>query len=214
MRNQGMSYSRIKEEVQVSNSTLSSWLQDFPLSQEQLLRLRSKDRQIERCRNTKMTKRKARHDNIYIRARTTVGQLAKREIFISGLFLYWAEGTKAGRDVVCLANTDPNMILFFIHWLELQGVSKERLRVRLHLYKDMNERTVTAFWVQALQLPESQFRRPYIKKTSFEKRRNYKGRFGHGTCNLFAFGRDLHESTLMQMKYIRDLFSYVDLPKE
>jgi hypothetical protein len=121
-----------------------------------------------------------------------------------GLFLYWAEGTKASPGVVTMTNTDPMMIRFFMTWLGLEGIDKSRMQVRLHLYADMNIEKESLFWQQSLGLLESNFKRPYIKESTYEKKRNYKGRFGHGTCNLMVSNTTLYERVMMGIKYIAD----------
>lgn len=89
-----------------------------------------------------------------------------------------------------------------MRWLEVQGVHKSRMYVRLHLYADMDIQKETNYWSATLGIPTAAFRKPYIKKSFFNKRRNYKGRFGHGTCNLLFNNRDLYELIMMSIKYL------------
>lgn len=183
MRKEGMSYSAIKEALGVSKGVLSVWLRDYPLSRERINELRgNSERRIERYRETRARKREERMRFTYESAAREIGTLSDRELYLSGLFLYWAEGTKASRGTVCMTNTDPSMLLFFIRWIEAQGVVRARLKVKLHLYSDMAVEAETAYWEHTLGLPRTVFMKSYIKITTFDKPKNYKGRFGHGTC--------------------------------
>lgn len=203
MRKNGASYSQIKADLGISKSTLSGWLQDYPLSPERVKELRTKtEQQIERIRETKARKRAARIESVYTHAAHQIGALSEREFFLAGLLLYWAEGTKASPSVVCMTNTDPAMILFFLRWMEAQGVQKSHLQVKLHLYADMDIEKETRYWAGILSMPLSSFRKPYIKKSFFDKRKNYKGRFGHGTCNLSFNNRDMYEFIMMSIKHL------------
>jgi hypothetical protein len=66
------------------------------------------------------------------------GNISDRDLFIAGFFLYWAEGGKTRRNTLVLTNTDPNMLKNYLSWLKLLKVSKDKLKIKLNLYKDMN----------------------------------------------------------------------------
>src|SRR3989344_6226469 len=193
LRLKGKSYSEIKKILGISKGTLSGWLQKYPLSKEQIRQLRDLNpRRIENFRNTMRKKREDRLQKAYLRAKTKIGLLHDREIFLTGFFLYWAEGTKTTKYTTALANTDPSMLKFFIEWLQLLGVDKNKLKIRLQLYTDMDIRKQTLFWSRELRLPLSCFRKPYIKKSKLE-RIKYKGGFGQGTCNVIFGNRDVND---------------------
>src|SRR3989344_1800570 len=119
MRLKGMSYSQIREKIKVSKSTLSLWLEKYPLSRERICALRDwSPKRIESSRNTKLGKRQEKLEIIYKQISRKIGALSKRDLFNAGLFLYWGEGTKSARDMVILTNTDPATIKYFINWLE------------------------------------------------------------------------------------------------
>ncbi len=184
LRKLGHSYSQIKNSVSVSKSTLSLWLKEFPLSKSQIDLLRGKNPQrIERFRNTM----KAKKDN---------------EEQIAGLYLYWGEGTKTASCTVAVTNTDPDVLRFFLKWLDLFGVDTSKLRVVLHLYKDMDIQKETKFWSLYLKIPLSQFRKPYIKNTRFCDI-TYRSGFGHGTCSVLYLDKELYLFVKSGLKYIR-----------
>lgn len=202
MRKKGMSYSQIKAKLGVSKSTLSGWLYNMPLSEKRIKELRDFNPiRIEKYRNTMRVKREARLDSVFKKVSDDIGFFSKRDLFLTGLFLYWGEGTKAQRNLVALTNTNPGMLKFFIKWLETFGVKRKNLKVKLHLYSDMNVKTSLDFWSKELKIPISQFRKSYIKKTEL-KSITYKNGFGRGTCCVMFDDRDLWEYIIMGIKYI------------
>jgi len=207
MRQKGMSYSQIKEKLKVSKSTLSGWLSGMPLSEKRIRELQADSPiRIERYRNTMRAKKDARLEEVYRKVSRDIGELSKRDLFLAGLFLYWGEGTKAQNSLVALTNTNPAMLKFFIKWLKLFGVESKDLKVKLHLYSDMNIKKSLNFWSQELKVPLSQFHKSYIKKTDL-KSITYKNGFGKGTCSVILGNRDLWEYIMMAIKYIAEASS-------
>ncbi len=207
LRLQGKSYSEIKQKIGISKSTLHYWLKDYPLSNEQIRALRDfNPRRIENFRNTMQKKREERLHGFYKRARKDIGVIRTRSLFLAGFFLYWAEGLKAGKSQIGLANTDPAMIRCFIRWLEILGAPKKRLHVRLHLYSDMDIGIYTQFWSKEIDIPFLQFEKPYIK-ASKRASISYKGRFGHGTCNIRLYDQSVTSYVLMGVRHIAEVFN-------
>lgn len=205
MRLKGMSYSQIKSTIKVSKSTLSLWLEKYPLSQERIKELRDwNPRRIENSRNTKLKKRQEKLKNIYKDVSREIGLLSDRDLFIAGLFLYWGEGTKSSRDMVAFTNTDPSMVSFFIKWLKLMGVKKSDLKIKLHVYSDMDFKKEISFWSKFLNISIENFRKPYIKDSKFSDL-TYRNSFVHGTCSVIYGSSELHNKIIMALKYLRDI---------
>jgi hypothetical protein len=201
----GYSYSQIKKELGTPKGTLAGWLKDLPLSEERIMELKqSGHRSVEKFRNTMLRKRENRLEKVFKKVSDDIGKLTNRELFLSGLFLYWGEGWKTNSCTTALTNTNPKMIRFFIKWLEFVGVKRERIKIHLHLYSDMDIQSAIEYWVKELGIPCSQFRNPYIKK-SMQSSITYKAGFGRGTCNVIFENRDLSEYVMMGLKYIQTL---------
>ncbi|TSC90030.1 MAG: Uncharacterized protein G01um10145_461 [Microgenomates group bacterium Gr01-1014_5] len=204
LRKQGFSYSYIKEQLQVSKSSLSLWLRGYPLSREQINKLRANsEKRIERFRETWRIKTTTRRKAVYDHQKKLLLPLTKRELLIAGLFLYWGEGAKTTPFATSLSNTNPKVVKFFLYWLiKILKVPKDKITIRLHLYKDMDQKMEIAFWSKELRIPEGKFIKPYIKETTL-RGLTYKG-IGHGTCNLIVNGRDLIEKILMSIEVVSD----------
>lgn len=205
LRKQELSYSQIKQELKVSKSTLSYWLRDYPLSKKRINELgANNEKRIERYRETRRKAKERRLQETYDKQKKKIFPLNKRDLFVAGLFLYWGEGAKRISKEVAVSNTDPSVILFFMKWLKgTFNISKDLLKFRLHLYNDMDIEKEISFWADILCVPKKQFRKSYIKKTSF-LRINEKGGFGHGTCNAGINNARLSEQVLMTIKAVSD----------
>lgn len=207
LRKQGYSYSYIKEQLQVSKSTLSLWLRNYPLSRERINELRANsEKRIERFRETWRKKNEVKLKVVYNAQKEKLLPLSQRELLIAGLFLYWGEGSKTIPSVTSLSNTNPKVVKFFLYWLkEVIKVSTERIVVRIHLYKDMDQEKEIDYWSKQLKISKTRFRKPYIKETTL-RGLTFKG-FGHGTCNLIVGGRDLTDRVLMSIEAITDEYT-------
>lgn len=212
LRVQGKSYSQIKAILGLSKSTLSYWLRDYPLSKERVRELRDCNQiRIERYRETMRIKKSVRLERVYKVQKKRIAIFSTRDLFIAGLFLYWGEGAKTRVSDLVISNTDPAVIKFFIFWAKKSlKVPKEKMRIYLHLYKNMNSQKEIDFWSKILTIPRSQFGKPYIKKTSTYQI-NHKGGFGHGTCNVVVGNVRIAEMVLMGIKVIQKRFSALRL---
>ena len=204
LRAEGKTYTEIKQVLGVGKGTLSAWLADMPLSSEQMKNVRDwNPRRIEHFRETMRKKRETRLQDAYVKAKKDIGRLTHRDLYIAGLYLYWGEGNKSGQANVGISNTDPSVILAFLDWVKIMGIPREKLHVRLHLYKDMNIQKETQYWSDTLRIPLAQFRKPYIKE-SLLSGLTYKNGYGHGTCNLRFENMPMWEYITMALKYIRE----------
>ncbi len=199
------SYSELKRKFGVSKSTLSGWLKDYPLSKDRINSLRANsEKRIERYRNTMALKQALKRKTAYDKISKEIKKINDREIFLCGLFLYWAEGGKTRNAGIALTNTNPLMLKFYLKWLNLIGVPKERLKIHLHLYSDMNVSKEITFWSKILGISEKKFQKPYIKKTSLDSL-TYKNGFGHGTCSIVYDNKSISDYVLMGLKRIQEL---------
>jgi hypothetical protein len=207
LRKEGKSYSEILKIIKVSKSSLSLWLKDIPLTEDQIKRIKgNKERAIERFIETMKLKRQKRLLDYYTKQKEKWLPLSDRELFLSGLFLYWGEGNKASRNTVSVSNTDPNVIKFSILWMiRSLNVPKNKIKVSLQLYSDMNIDKSIDYWIKELNIPIEQFNKSYIK-TSTRSLIDQKG-FGHGTCSVSIQNTVIKENLLMAIKAIADFYS-------
>ena len=200
-----MSYSQIKEEVPVSKGTLSVWLRDYPLSQKHIKRLRdNSSKRIENYRNTMAKKKEDRRKGVYDEVGKYLGKFSDRDYYMAGLFLYLGEGLKTQDYTVSVANTNPVVSKLFIKWLELLEADRSKIKVKLHLYRNMDLDKEVEFWSKELSISKKNFMKPYIKESKSD-RINYSNSFNHGTCNVVYHGRDIADKVKMCLKYVENM---------
>lgn len=113
-----LSYNAIQIKPGVPKSTLSYWLKEHPLNEDEILKLRRKawlkgEASRERFRNTMRIKRECLEKDVYEKQRERMANLNDKSFFVAGLMLYLGEGDKKSQVRIGLANTDPAVIQFF-----------------------------------------------------------------------------------------------------
>jgi hypothetical protein len=206
LRKQGMSYSQIKKVIPLSKSTLSRWLRNLPLTKERIRELRDNNAQrIERYRETRRRNWEKRLNSTLKEERKKLIPLTNKQLYLAGLLLYWGEGLKSLKGSVSLNNTDPKIVKFYLYWLiRVLKVNKKNLKVYIHLYDDMDINKEIHFWSTELNIPLTQFNKPYIKKSKREWL-NQKG-FSHGTCTVIISNVLLKEKIMMGIRAIADYY--------
>ena len=88
-----------------------------------------------------------------------------QKLLLSGLCLYWAEGSKANKAAVDFANCNERMLLIFLKMLrEIYVVDESRLRVYIYCFANQNSEELIKYWSLQLKIPPTQFSKPYIRK--------------------------------------------------
>ncbi|MEK7121623.1 MAG: helix-turn-helix domain-containing protein [Patescibacteria group bacterium] len=205
LRLTGQTYSSIRTKLNVNKSTLSDWLKNIQLSKEQLEKISSDTiaRRVETYINTTRIRRQKISEAFYKDQKKKLLPLSKRDFLIAGLFLYLGEGAKSDRSRIQITNSDPAIIRFSIFWInKILGIQKEKLRVQLHLYKDMDIENEIKFWLDETSLKREQVIKPYIKKTSSLKINHPS--FGHGTCSVYCHDAILKDEFMAGIRVIMD----------
>ena len=99
LRREGLSYSEILKKIPVAKSTLSLWLRSVNLTKRQNQRLTEKkllaikkggqSRKNWRLLNTQQIKEQA-----FLEAKKKIKKIDARDLWLMGIMLYWAEGSK------------------------------------------------------------------------------------------------------------------------
>jgi hypothetical protein len=83
---------------------------------------------------------------------------------VTGLMIYWAEGSKRTNHTVDLANSDPSMILLFLKFIKtIYKLDEGRLHVLLYCYSNQNQVELMKYWSELTHIPLNQFSKPYIR---------------------------------------------------
>ena len=139
----------------------------------------------------------------YEAAKQNLLPLTDKELLVAGLFLYLGEGSKQNPAHILISNTDPNIVKFTLYWYtKILKIPKDRVKVNLQLYKDMDVKKEVNYWSKLLGIPIVNFWKPYIKKST-TKHIDHSG-FKHGTCGLYYGSVPLHDKIMMGIKCILD----------
>ena len=183
LRRRGLSYGEILKRVPVAKSTLSLWLRSVGLSKRQKQRLTEKrifaalkGAAAKRDRRILLTRQ------LQTQAHSQVGVVSKRELWLIGVALYWAEGSKEKAyhpgSGVSFMNSDPNMIALFLRWLsEACNVERERMRFEIYIHESHKEniKKVRKYWSSQTGFPIQNFSRVYFKKDKINTKRKNIG---------------------------------------
>lgn len=179
LRKQGLSYSEILEQIPVAKSTLSLWLRDVGLAKQQAQRLTERKRvaglrggQARKDARIKIT------EEIISAAVKDIGSISQRELFLIGVALYWAEGSKEKEhrvgSGVKFSNSDPNMIRLFLRWLtDICEVNKADIYFDLTIHENHTHRVsdVIKIWARHTGYPPEDFTHVYFKKNNVMTKR-------------------------------------------
>lgn len=191
LRRSGWSYSMITEELGVNQSTLSGWLRDVEVEDRSIIEGRIRDGR-ESSSRTLTAKHQADAESLREEARTEIFEMfadgvTNRELFLAGLMLYWAEGTKTG-NMAIFANSDPIMIRTYMSWLrQCLQVDNSNIRAMVFCYPDTNIEQSEMFWSQITNIPLEQFYKAQVDERSNKLAENH-GKLQHGTLNIRIAG--------------------------
>ncbi|SCK10490.1 hypothetical protein [Streptomyces sp. WMMB 322] len=149
LRRAGRTYDEIVAELGVSKSSVSLWVRDLPTPRRSVERAR---RMAEARWSPFRQERDLARRQAIERARQDVGPLSERDLFLLGVGLYWAEGTKSKpyrlSEAVTFVNSDPDMIRVYLAWLKLVGVAPERLRFSVMIHESADVEGAERYWAE------------------------------------------------------------------
>lgn len=177
LRRQGESINTIAKKLSISKSTASVWCRDITLSDSQLKALseKSNSRAISGLLHASEKKRSERiiaTEREIHKGKKDVGRLSTRDIFMVGLGLYWGEGYKKGSQELGFTNSDPELILFYMQWLNrIYNIKPDFLILRVSINMQHKERIedVEQYWSNLTQIPLSQFTKSSLIKTTSKR---------------------------------------------
>ena len=187
LREQGYSIREICDLVDAAKGTVSIWVRDIPLSQEQLWRLN--DNRVvgrERARATVLAKRNERIAKYHQEAEQEYRVLRQDPAFMFGLALYIGEGYKGSNPEVGFINWNPQVVLKGLEFFAKIGIPKSGIRCRIALHPKQDRKEAEAFWSRTLGIPLTQFNQTYqaISPGSRGKRGQ---KWPHGGCTIRAY---------------------------
>lgn len=186
LRRAGESIKEIAERLNVSSKTVSNWVRDLELTEEQREDLHKrqiasghKGRMIGAAmnRDKKLERTRIAHDEAIV----SIPNVSTDALFFLGLGLYWGEGAKTENSSLAVSNSDPRAIKLMIRWfVECLQVEMDRFMPRVFIsdtHRDREE-IILEFWSKELNLPRTQFKKTvYLNrgKKIYENHNMYYG---------------------------------------
>jgi len=177
LRKKGLSYNEILRLVPVAKSTLSVWLREIGLAKRQRQRLTEKRKLAQKkAQQTCRENRIRATEEIKTLAGKEIKKIGKKELFLIGIALYWAEGSKQKETNVSqglrFSNSDPRMIKIFLKWLiEICNVPKKNMDMRLYIHETGDEEKSLKYWSKIVGVPVVRFRKTVFKKHNIKTNR-------------------------------------------
>ena len=164
LRTQGLTYSEIRKEVHVAKSSLSLWLGDVGLSQKQTQRITDKKRAAQRRgAAARRTERLDRTATIHTQSTIRMKKYLTDPLFLIGVALYWAEGSKQKEwnvsQPVAFSNMDVRTHQIMLLWVEKYlAVQREKLTYQLTIHATADVPHAVSYWKSHLALSAVRFK--------------------------------------------------------
>ncbi|MET9733112.1 hypothetical protein ABZZ79_21445 [Streptomyces sp. NPDC006458] len=167
LRLEGWTYDQIQMELGCSKSSISLWVRDLPRPERrdptEQARLAARKRW-----EHELAVRDAERQESKAAAASEIGALTDRELFLLGVGLYWAEGSKdkpyARREKVQFVNSDPGVIRVFLAWLDLLRVERERRRYAVMIHETADISGAERYWADLVGADSSAFNKTTLKR--------------------------------------------------
>jgi predicted transcriptional regulator len=185
LRAEGCSVKEIERHLGVARSSVSRWVKDVQLGDEQRRALAARVTEG----RLQAAERKARAARLVRAEHQQEGRRLARErdaSYAAGCMLYWAEGEKS-RCRLSVSNSDVDLLRLFVGFVRDHfDVPDDKMRIHCHLFADHLERQVEIeeFWLTALGLPPARLGKSVVNTYSKYSEKKRKNKLPHGTCKL------------------------------
>lgn len=192
LRTEGFSIFEIAKKLGVAKSSVSIWVRDVHLNDYQLKTLRDNSHSlatIEKRRVSRLNNELTKRQIIVNLAENEIGSLTKRELWLIGVMLYWAEGGKTQR-MVRFSNGDPRLIKIMMKFFrEVCEVPEHKFRGYIHIHPHLNSIKAETYWSNVSLIPNDQFFKTYRKKNISSKGK--RDSLPHGVMDVYVMDTEL-----------------------
>lgn len=211
LREQGKSINEIVRLVGCGKGSVSRWVRDIVLSNEQLSQLMEKSGNGPILGGIKLKKiAEERHLGDRVLGAEKAKKFINDPLFVAGCMLYWAEGTKSANPA--FSNSDPEAHKLFISFIKkFWGVKNEDFVIFCRYYTDLaNSEEIESFWLKVLELPQSCLRRscvnyyPFGERSSSMVKKRKSGSLKFGTCRLVVFNRKIFDELMGAIDFVKE----------
>jgi hypothetical protein len=139
----------------------------------------------------------AHHEAGLLMTKEKVKKLSDRDLMIIAAMLYWGEGRKEGE--LAIINSDVCLMKVFLKGLLKMGIPKNRIKISIRLFSDLDRKKSINFWLSELNLKKDNL----ISVNYLERKK--EGKLPYGMCRLRVEKGSL---------YFKQLISMIDFVKK
>ncbi len=188
LRGKGMSLNEIVHEIGVSKASVSLWVRNIKLSDQQKRKLSTHGRSVESIEKRRINRINGtlkRHRIIIDSAKEKILTLSKQELLLVGAALYWGEGGKTNKGMARISNSDPDVIRFMMRFFrEIFNVPPKKFRGHVHTFSHLNAEKAERYWSRVSEIPRGQFYKTYSKPSIASKGK--RDSLPYGTFQIYV----------------------------
>lgn len=168
LRRKGHSISEIKKITGKGNSLISKYIKNVEIFPEYIDLWKIKQ-------GASKQKSEKEWEKARKMASSLIKNIGSKEKILILSSLYWGEGTK---NDFSLSNTDPDLIKVFVDYLKEFGITKDKLRITIRLYEDINSKKAINYWSKIIGVPKKQI----LNINILNGKKN--GKLKYGMCRI------------------------------
>ncbi|PIR66218.1 MAG: hypothetical protein COU51_05035 [Parcubacteria group bacterium CG10_big_fil_rev_8_21_14_0_10_36_14] len=188
LRKQGLSMNEIRNKLKVSKSSVSIWVRDVELTERQKQELSKKGIKtevVEKRRNTRLYRERIQRQTVVNKAKKDITKFSEKDLFLTGVVFYWAEGGKTQRGLVRFSNGDPNAIEVMMKFFRKTcAVPEKKFRGHIHIHCHLDVKKAEKYWSEVTKIPIKQFFKTYNKPNKSSK--NTRTSLPYGTFDIYV----------------------------
>lgn len=207
LRSKGMSVPKISKELKVAKSSVSIWVRDVELTDEQKLILKNNigntylenlKGQSEINKNNYAKIRQEYYDQGYIMASTS-------NYFRNVALLYWAEGTK-NRNSFTFCNSDMDMMSIVCCWLNKNIINKKiNFYIKYYGENGLSEYQIKRRWIKVMPFLKNKKWLLKLQKQEIarDSQKRGIGKLLYGTASVVVNSTELIQKVYGAITYVK-----------
>jgi hypothetical protein len=192
LRLKGYSLNEIRGELKVAKSSVSTWVRNVELTESQKTRLQQKGfyrEAVEKRRTSRLASEKIKRDLVINIAQSSIGKISKKQLWLIGVMLYWAEGGKT-QNLVRFSNSDPRMIkIMMFFFRRVCEVPEVKFRAHIHIHPHLDHKKAEKYWSTVSGIRSMQFYKTY--RIPNKSSQNKKDSLPYGTLDVYVMNSEL-----------------------
>ncbi len=192
LRCKGYAINKIASEIGVAKSSVSLWVRNVELTDEQTRNLKSlpfTTSAIENRRSSRLKNELEKRQHVISLAKSEITNIDNHNLWLIGVMLYWAEGGKTQR-MVRFSNGDPKMIKIIMRFFKLIcKVPAKKFRGHIHIHQSLDSNAAESYWSEISGIPLNQFFKTYRKPNKSSQ--NKKDTLPNGVLDVYVLDTQL-----------------------